>query len=129
MKVCLPRDAQADPMPINQRLPWELLVPMWVQEHVYTGVHMCKCTCTWQCVCSGKHVLVRVFLWRPEPIHLCCSLGALHLDWCFEMRCLLGLKLAHLVSLASQPAPLPLLHLRRLQVCTACLTFCVDAGN
>lgn len=56
---------------------------------------------------SGKHVRVRVFLWRPDPIHLCCSLGTLNLDRYFEMRWLLGLKLARLVSLASQPAPPP----------------------
>lgn len=98
--------------------------------HVYTDVHMCKRTCTWQCVCSGKHALVYVFLWRPEPIYLCCPLGTLTLDLCFEMGYLIDLELVHSVSLASQPAPgIPLLHLRRLQVCATCLTFCVDADN
>lgn len=86
--------------------------------HVYTGVHMCKCTCMWQCACSGQHALVYVFLWRPEPIHLFCPLGTLTLDLCFEMGCLVGLELARLLSLDSQPA-LPgslCLHLLRLQM-------------
>lgn len=83
----------------------KLLVLVWVQVQMCAEMHMyCRFACMWQCVNSGKHALVCIFLWRPDLIHLGCPLGTLNLASCFEMGCPIGPELVHLVSLASHPA-------------------------